>query len=122
MLPNGMFGHLFGPHEGRRHGAFLLTESEILDTCAEHAVREGTDIHTPDAQRFLQISGDPAYGIGNQIMSPFAGAGVRTEEQKEWNAEMASVRIEVEHGFGIVTNTCPFWNAGWKMRSGSSCG
>ena len=29
---------------------------------------------------------------------------------------MAVVRIEVEHGFGIVTNTWPFLNAGWKMH------
>ena len=29
---------------------------------------------------------------------------------------MAGLRIEVEHGFGIVTNLWPFLNAGWKMH------
>ena len=46
--------------------------------------------------------------------------GDRTEEEKAWNAEMSAVRIEVEHGFGIVANTWPFLNAGWKMRLYSS--
>ena len=29
---------------------------------------------------------------------------------------MLAVWIEVEHGFGIVSNTWPFPNAGWKMH------
>ena len=45
--------------------------------------------------------------------------GERTEE-KEWNARMSAVHIEVEHGFGIVANTWPFLNAGWKMGLYSS--
>ena len=65
---------------------------------------------------FFQIFGDPAYGVSNQILSPYAGAGERTEEELEWNAAMATVRIEVEHGFGIVANTWQFLNAGWKMQ------
>lgn len=120
MLPNGLFGHLFGPWESRRADLVLLDESNILETCQEHAVRAGTDEHTPDQQRYLQIFGDPAYGNTRQIISPFAGPGERTAEEKEWNERMASVRIEVEHGFGIVANTFPFLNAGWKMRVYSS--
>jgi hypothetical protein len=120
MLPNGMFGHLFGPEPGRRNDAHLLNKSGLLNTCMEHAVRDGTDENTPVNERFLQVFGDPAYGISNQIVSPFAGAGERTEEEMEWNAEMASVRIEVEHGFGIVLNTWPFLNTGWKMQIYSS--
>ena len=116
MLPNGMFGHLFGPEEGRRNDNHLLAKSKILETCAAHAVREGTDENTPAQERYLQIFGDPAYGVSNQIISPYAGAGDRTEEEREWNAKMAAVRIEVEHGFGIVSNTWPFLNAGWKMH------
>ncbi|KAJ6600829.1 hypothetical protein B0H10DRAFT_1887659, partial [Mycena sp. CBHHK59/15] len=33
---------------------------------------------------------------------------------------MSAVRIEVEHGFGIVANLWPFLNAGWKMQLYSS--
>lgn len=116
MLPNGMFGHLFGPEEGRRNDNHLLTKSGLLDACTEHAVRPGTDMNTPAEERFLQVFGDPAYGVSNQIISPYAGVGERTDEEKDWNVEMAAVRIEVEHGFGIVANTWPFLNAGWKMH------
>ena len=120
MLPNGMFGHLFGPWEARRADSFLLDQSGLLEMCAEHAVRDGTNENTPAEERFLQLFGDPAYGVSHQIVSPFAGPGVRTEEEKGWNEAMASVRIEVEHGFGIVSNTWPFLNAGWKMHIYSS--
>ena len=120
MLLNGMIGHLFGPEEGRRNDNFLLAKSGLLDTCAVHAIHEGTDENTPAEERFLQVFGDPAYGVSNQIISPYAGFGEQTEEEQDWNAEMAAVRIKVEHGFGIVQNTWPFLNAGWKMHVYSS--
>ena len=53
-------------------------------------------------------------------MSPFAGPGERTEKEKEWNAEMSAVCIEVEHSFEIVSNTWPFLNDMWKMQLYSS--
>ena len=40
--------------------------------------------------------------------------------EKGWNEAMASVQIEVEHGFSIVSNTWPFLNAVWKMHIYSS--
>jgi len=49
-------------------------------------------------------------------MSPFAGVGGRSDAEKEWNAEIFAVHIEVEHGFGIVSNTWPFLNASWKIH------
>ena len=45
---------------------------------------------------------------------------MRTEEEKRWNEAIASVRIEVEHGFGIVSNNWPFLNVGCKMHIYSS--
>jgi nuclease HARBI1 len=117
MLPNGMFfGHLFGPEEGHCNDNNLLAKSKILKTCTAHAVQECTDENTPAQEIYLQIFGDPAYEVSNQIISPYSGAGDRTEEEREWNAEMAAVRIEVEHGFGTVLNTWPFLNTGWKMH------
>ena len=120
MLPNGIIGHLYGPFEGRRHDNILHTESGLLDCLAQFAHQENTDEDTPIEERYFQISGDPAYGVGLNILSPFSGPGERTEEEKEWNAEMSAVRIEVEHGFGIVSNTWPFLNAAWKMQLYSS--
>jgi nuclease HARBI1 len=120
MLPDGIIGHLYGPVEGRRNDNHLLTESGLLNRLKEFAFDEDVDDGAPEEERTFQIFGDPAYGVGPHIQSPFAGAGVRTEEQQGWNAEMAAVRIEVEHGFGIVANTWPFLNAGWKMHLYSS--
>ena len=68
----------------------------------------------------FQVFGDPAYGLGPHIISPFSGAGEHTEEEQEWNAKMLTVHIEVEHGFGIISNLWPFLNAGWKMHLYSS--
>lgn len=111
MLPNGIVGHLYGPFEGWRNDNFLLTESELLDCLAHFAHRSGTNKNTPVEDQYLQIFSDPAYQNGPHIMSPFVGAGKRSDARKEWNAEMSAVYIEVEHGFGIVSNTWPFLNA-----------
>lgn len=83
MLPNGMFGHLFGPHKGYQNDAFMFTESGILDLCHEFAVHEGTNKDTPNKECYFQLFGNPAYGVSAQIQSPFAGAGDCTEEQKQ---------------------------------------
>jgi hypothetical protein len=120
MLPNGIIGHLFGPMEGRRNDAYLLSESGILRRFSTFAFREDIPANAPAEQRTFQVFGDPAYGLGPHIISPFSGAGERTEEELEWNAQMSAVRIEVEHGFGIVSNLWPFLNAGWKMHLYSS--
>lgn len=114
-LPNGLFGHLFGPVEGQRNDNHLLSKSRLLDVCAVYALRRGADENTPIHQRFFQLFGDPAYGLGPCILSPFSGVD-RTEEDMEWNAAMSAVRIEVEHGLGDVTRLWPFLNAWWKHR------
>lgn len=118
MLPNGLFGHLFGPIEGRHNDAFALVESGLMDECALHAKlpggrgdeagdegSDGTDTSTEP--HYLQLFGDPAYGLSKQIISPFPKPG-RTDDQQEWNTQMSKVRIEVEHGFALVTNVWRF--------------
>jgi hypothetical protein len=96
MLPNGMFGHLFGPHKGCRNDCTLLNHSGILEMCAEHAVCNGTDKDTPDEECYFQLFRDPACGVSAQTQSPFSGLGECMEEEKQWNEMMAQVRIEVE--------------------------
>lgn len=115
-LPNGLFGHLYGPIEGRRADTGMLNESELLEACKEHA-------YTEDEQgdrQYFQLFGDAAYGISEVLLSPYSGQGERTEEEREWNKSMGSVQVDVEHAFGIVTRLWPFLNAGWKMRLLSS--
>ncbi|EIW54605.1 uncharacterized protein TRAVEDRAFT_131697, partial [Trametes versicolor FP-101664 SS1] len=120
MLPNGMFGHLFGPFEGRRNDNFLLHASKLLEKCARFAIWPGSSENSPLEQRYFQLFGDAAYGISPQLISPFAGARPRTEEEEQWNVAMGLVRVQVEHGFGLVTSTWQYLNANWKMHVYSS--
>jgi hypothetical protein len=83
MLPNGIIGHLFGPFEGCCNNNFLLTESGLLKHLAQFAHQEDVGDDTPVEERYFQIFGDPAYGVGSHIMSPFSGAGVRTPDEQE---------------------------------------
>lgn len=116
MLPNGLFGHLYGPFEGRRNDNYLLAQSGILEQCALHAIRPNTTNNTPARRRYFQLFGDPAYGLSNQIISPFAGVGERTEDEISWNYAMSRARMAVENGFAFVVNNWPFLNAFWKLR------
>lgn len=112
VLPNGMFGHLFGPIEGRHNDGWLLRESGLLDWCREHAHITMSDGH----RKPLQVFGDPAYGVSEQILSPFSGVGERAPEEQAWNTDMSKVQIEVEHAFGILMNMWPVVNAWWKHK------
>jgi hypothetical protein len=119
-LPDGMTGHLFGPVEGRRNDNHLLAELKLLEKCAQYALRPGADDNTPIKDRYFQLFGDPAYGVSPLMLSPFSGPGERTDDEAAWNAAMAAVRIEVEHGFGDITRQWPFLNAWWKHHVYSS--
>ncbi|KAL1943754.1 hypothetical protein VTO73DRAFT_4199 [Trametes versicolor] len=116
LIPNGLFAHLFGPWEGRRTDPFLLSESGLLDRCAKHAVRLDADDGTPVEHRYFQLFGDPAYGVSPLLISPYSGPGQRSKREQIFNHRMSSVRIEVEHGFGIVLSTWPFLYTFWKHR------
>lgn len=108
--------HLYGLQEGRRNNNALLGESKSVEKCAEYAVRVGTDETTPAPEHYFQLFGDLAYGNSHHMISLFSGPGERTAEELTWNAEMSAMRIEVEHGFGIVLNQWPFLNDHWKHR------
>ena len=83
---------MFGPIEGRRHDAFMLGVSGL----------------SAKLQRFVQpngepyaIYGDPAYGITQNIISPFRQAHL-TDDEQEFNTRMSKVRTCVEWGFGKI--------------------
>ena len=124
MLPNGLFGHLYGPIEGRHNDIFAVAESGLVDECALHVklpntvengggTGRGEEAHTES--HTLQLFGDPAYGLDMQIISPFPKLGL-TDDQQEWNTRMSKVQIEVEHGFALVANSWRFLQAEWKHR------
>ena len=92
VTPNGLIAHLFGPMEGKRHDAFMLSISGL----------------TPKISRFNQPSGapyvvygDPAYGLMRNIMAPYRGAQL-TAQQQQFNKSMSAVRISVEWTFGKI--------------------
>jgi hypothetical protein len=120
MVPCGLIAHLFGPWEGRRSDNFLLRMSGLLDKCSRHAVCPGTDENTPLIDRHFQIYGDAAYALSPVLISPFSGPGERSQEEKDFNAAMSGVRIEVEHGFAVVLGCWPGLRCFWKHRPFSS--
>lgn len=131
MLPNGLFGHLFGPIEGCHNDTFTLTESGLMDECVLHVKLPGAEnigdkaggginkgssgMDTSTKPHHLQLFGDPAYGLNGQIISPFPKSGL-TDDQQEWNIQMSKVRIEVEHDFALMTNNWQFLGAKGKLH------
>ncbi len=93
MLPTGLIGNIFGPVEGRRHDAFMLRQSGLLAQL-ETLPLAATGIR-------YALYGDAAYPFRAQLLCPFRGARL-TDEQKEFNRRMSSVRECVEWGFGKI--------------------
>ncbi|GFO31027.1 hypothetical protein PoB_005753200 [Plakobranchus ocellatus] len=99
MAPNGLFAHMFGPMEGRRHDAPMFHESGIITTLEE-------TMNRPDGTP-LCLYGNPAYPLRPHLMKPFMGARP-TREQEKFNKVMSSVRISVEWSFGKISNFFAF--------------
>lgn len=89
VTPNGLIANLFGPVEGRRHDAFMLAESNLLQ-----------ELETGDFRNYC-LYGDPAYPLRPVLMAPYRGAVLSPEEQ-QFNTTMAKLRQAVEWGFQKV--------------------
>ncbi|KXJ10650.1 hypothetical protein AC249_AIPGENE23915 [Exaiptasia diaphana] len=90
--PNGLIAHLFGPIEGKRHDAFMLGVSDLQQQLQR--------ITKPNGDPYV-VYGDPAYGISQNIISPYRGAHL-TALQQQFNSEMSKARIIVEWVFGKI--------------------
>ena len=73
---------MFGPLEGRRHDAFMLSVS-------------GLPLNASNESPYV-LYGDPAYGLSRNILSPFRGAQL-THQEQDFNKAMSAVRISVEY-------------------------
>ena len=91
MMANGMMV-LHGPFEGRRHDSFLLGESGAKEQLAQLPLRADGSVYV--------IYGDPAYALQAQIISPFPTHNNYTDERRQFNEGMSTVRQSVEYGFG----------------------
>ena len=98
VAPNGMIVHFYGPIEGRRHDSALYYDSGIDDKIANITDSNG---------RQLAIFGDSAYAFRRYLLTPFKGAAL-TQQQKDFNTNMSSVRACVEWGFSKITNIFAF--------------
>ena len=96
--PNGLCANLSGPYEGKKHDSSMLMESGLLTELYQHSHDSNGNI--------LCIYGDPAYPLRPQLMAPFAGN--LTQDQKNWNMSMCSVRVSVEWLFGDIKNYFKF--------------
>ena len=89
---------MFGPIEGRRHDAFMLGESDLMEKLQR--------LRQPDGEPYV-IYGDPAYGITGNILSPYRGVGL-SNYQKTFNSKMSKCRVSVEWGFGKICQNFAF--------------
>ncbi|XP_074634726.1 uncharacterized protein LOC141893231 isoform X2 [Acropora palmata] len=107
ITPNGLICHLFGPLEGRRHDAFMLHESGLLQELARKMNKANGDPYV--------IYGDPAYPVRRHILAPFRGAQLTPAEQN-FNAAMSAVRTSVEWGYGKIIKYFAFLDFSKNMK------
>ena len=90
---------MFGPVEGRQHDAFVLSISGILTSYnISHSRMHG--------QPYV-LYGDPAYGVSQNVISPFRGQQL-TQAEEDFNKSMSAVRISVEWTFGKIIQQFAF--------------
>ena len=82
-----MISSLFCLDEGRRHDAFVLAQSKVV---------EQMEAAFPGPNNYY-IYGDPAYPLRAHLMVPFRGR--LTEAQQRCNSKMSKLREAVEWGF-----------------------
>ena len=70
----------------------MLAESGLAQKLAH--------FNQPNGQPYV-IYGDPAYGVSRNILAPFRGAQL-TSQQQQFNKSMSQVRICVEWTFGKI--------------------
>ncbi len=100
VSPNGMICHLFGPVEGRRHDALILTESSLLRILERSMDKANGEAYV--------LYGDPAYPVNRHILAPFRGARRLTQQEELFNKDMSCVRACVEWAFGKIVRYFAF--------------
>lgn len=93
-LPNGIILHLSNPYPGRRHDAFILRDTKIM---------EQLRLYAPS----LCIYGDEGYPLRLQLIRPYSNTNL-TPQQQEFNRNMSKVRQCVEWSFGKITQQFAF--------------
>ena len=85
-VSNGLYGHLIGPFEGKKHDALIFYELELLQDLQQVSVDTNGNI--------LCIYRDPAYIVRLHLQGLFGGA-ILNIDQRAWNEVMNYVRVSV---------------------------
>ncbi|KAH9111203.1 hypothetical protein AeMF1_014218 [Aphanomyces euteiches] len=104
VCPDGIIVSMYGPVEGRRHDATVLSMSRILDRMMDDPVLKNYCLY-----------GDPAYGCRQCLSCPFANAPTGSF-QAVFNSSMSCVRESVEWSFHIVKSLWGFVSYDKKMK------
>lgn len=90
----------------------MLTESNLYNELVQYAVNINGDP--------LFIYGDPAYPHRPRLQGPFKGARL-TQNEKDWNSAMSSVRVSVEWIFKDIINYFKFLDLTVRSKSSTQC-
>ena len=107
-FPDGLFSHVNGPVEGRRHDITLYRESNL-----DSYLQTSTSV---DGEQYY-IYGDPAYLIRLYLQVGFKGHSLTTD-QKEFNLQMSRVRVSVEWAFAEVKQYWGHLDHSRKLKTG----
>jgi hypothetical protein len=107
LTPDGLSVSMIGPFLGSRNDIGMYHESYMDALLRPIVVQPGG---------YYQLFGDKAFRAEDLIMSPFHPA--TTASQRAYNTYMSSLRIAVEHGFGLVTKYWSFTDLKRVQRTG----
>lgn len=96
------------------HDSGMLHDSNLLQALQQHAYSPG-----PMPPRPLCIYGDPAYPLRIHLQQPFRNR-VLTQQMRDFNKAMSSVRVSVEWLFGDIVNYFKFIDYKKNLKIGLS--
>jgi nuclease HARBI1 len=118
VLPEGLFGCMYGPVCGNRHDSYMLTISELSDKLKlfmpdkDAQADENAGAPRPTV---YSLYGDPAYPQSQYIFGGFRNPAAGTLEAR-WNTEMSKVREVVEWGLANLIANWSFLDFKAGMR------
>lgn len=95
LTPDGLFFHLFGPVERRRHDMTLYHESQLDETHSEALTIDGHQFY---------LNGDVSYMLRPWLKT--ASGGLLTLQQEAHIDSLKDPRASVEWGFKDVKQVC----------------
>lgn len=100
VLTNGLIGRLDGPFIGRRHDAAILHLSKTL--------QEFRTFLTNTDGSWYTVYGDPGYSNSKYVKVGYKNHTRLNQAQKDFNANMSTLRVSVEYGFGKIVQQFAF--------------